>query len=444
MIDAMVKTLMPLGPLSIELNAGIAHLHETIPLTDEAHHYLPADSSAAAASHDRSMAYRVSTEFLSALMTFPPSMTALQTLVHITAKTPHYLGSYGWSAVWHVMGILRDVTALPVEMVCGEDMRGDLLHSKAREDFELRMAMARANEIVMQREGSLLAQLRLLNKTSVLSFRGIASLFSSPSSSQGMSQTESLLRKELETKAAYEGMQSVESGRWNSGYPVNIEAAQDLRDYVDYIEFCPPPVPADMMEEEVYDEYVQRLGRTTVLKLRKMLHEEHIEQLVTDSKFLEESCVVLYFEKLCAAAERGLLGTLDESSLRTQSHDDPSAPVVVSKSDAEEDPVVSDGGRGVQDLNQFLEQVTASLPPPTEASTAWLEMVVVESSLRNRDRIGLIWPTVSGHYIASFAMDEDSCRRSVNVASTSAGEDVPRPLMLAHSIDRRVLGIFKV
>ena len=269
MIDAMVKTLMPLGPLSIELNAGIAHLHETIPLTDEAHHYVPVDGSTAGLSHDTSMTYRVSTEFLSTLMTFPPAMTALQTLLRVASKTPHYLGGYGWTAIWHVLGILRDITALPVEMVCGEDMRGDLLHPKAREDFELRMAMARAKEIVLQREGSLVAQLQLLNKTSVLSFQGIASLFGkSISSNSGMSETEILLRKELETKAEYEGMQSVESGRWNAGYPVNIEAAQDLRNYVEYIEFCPPPVPADIMEEEVYDDYVQRLGRATVLKLR--------------------------------------------------------------------------------------------------------------------------------------------------------------------------------
>ena len=269
MINAMVKTLMPLGPLSIELNAGIAHLHETIPLTDEAHHYIPSDNSPSAVSHDDTMTYRVSTQFLGTLMTFPPAMTALQCFVHIAAKTPQCLGEHGWTALWHVLSVMRDITALPVERVWGEDMRGDVMHPKAREDFELRMAMARANEIVRQREGSLAAQLQLLNKTSVLSFQGIASLFSSPNASGAMSETEILLRKELETKAAFEGMQSVESGRWNSGYPVNIEAAQDLRNYVDFIEFCPPPVPMDSpLEQEVYDEYVQRLGRATVLKLR--------------------------------------------------------------------------------------------------------------------------------------------------------------------------------
>jgi hypothetical protein len=282
MIDAMVKTLMPLGPLSIELNAGIAHLHETIPLADEAHHYLPKDKAEGRRSlaHDKTLTYRVSTEFLGTLMTFPPAMVALQCLVHMAAKTPQYLGGYGWTAVWHVLSVLRDVTALPVEMVCGEEMRGDLLHPKAREDFELRMAMARANEIVLQREGSLMAQLKLLNKTSVLSFQGIASLFSSTNASQQMSETEILLRKELETKAAYEGMQSVESGRWNAGYPVNIEAAEDLRNYVDYIEFCPPPVPSDVMEEEVYDEYVQRLGRATVLKIRYATLMRHAQVFV--------------------------------------------------------------------------------------------------------------------------------------------------------------------
>ena len=162
-----------------------------------------------------------------------------------------------------------------------------------------------------------------------------------------------------------------------------------------------------------------------------MLYEEHIEHLVTDSKFLEEGRISLYFEKLCAAAERGLV----EGSRPCPNGDDLSATTVVNKCDAEEDPVVSDGGRGVQDLNLFLDKVSASLPAPTEASTAWLEMVLVESSLRNRDRIGLIWPMVSNHYVTSFAMDEEACRRSLEEVRGHEGEP---SIVLMHSIDRYV------
>jgi hypothetical protein len=126
------------------------------------------------------------------------------------------------------------------------------------------------------------------------------------------------------------------------------------------------------------------------------------------------------------------------------SHSQLSAPVVIDRceeadEDEEEDPVVSDGGRGVRDLAQFLEHVSASLPPPTEASTAWLEMVLVESSMRNRDRMGIIWPIVSKHYLTSFAMDEDACRRTLDESSAARGDDVEHPIMLVHSIDRLVV-----
>ena len=172
---------------------------------------------------------------------------------------------------------------------------------------------------------------------------------------------------------------------------------------------------------------------------RKILIDENIEQLVIDSKFLEESCIQLYFEKLCSTAERGL-GGADDLHL-SASHEDS---VIVNKSDAEDDPVVSDGGRGVRDLKQCLDQVTARLLPPTEASSAWLEMVLVESSLRNRDRMGLVWPVISRHYVTSFGMDEDVCRRGLDESSASRGDDAEHHIMLVHSIDRRVLGLFKV
>lgn len=423
MIDAMVKTLMPLGPLSIELNAGIAHLHESIPLTSNK---MQLEKSVRDSSEPVAFTYRVSTEFLTSLMTFPPAVTALKCLLQIVVKTPNYLGSVGWLTVWHALSVLRDITVLPIEFICGED-DSDLLHPKAREDYEYRMASTRCQELLILREDSLMKRIRQLTKTSFLSFQGLGEAIFGASPSDKPSETEILVRKEMETKAAYEGMQSVQSGRWNAGYPANLKAASDLREYVDYLEFYSSPLPSDVVitDPDEYDESIQTLGKMTVLKLRQMMVEENVLQIISDSKFLEEKCILLYFQQLCHAMER------KGQNIRANS-------LVFLGSSLEPvyEPVNSLGGHGIEELKQYLIDVSRKLPPPSEASSAWLEMVLVEAALRNRDRMSLIWPMISAHYSRPFGEDESI------ITSSSYLEG--HPVILSHSIDRRVTGVFKL
>lgn len=424
MIDAMVKTLMPLGPLSIELNAGIAHMHESIPLNPEITQKLELQRQVQLAQ-ETSFTYRVSTEFMASLMTFTPAMTALQCLLQIVVKYPNYLGSAGWLTIWHTLSILRDITVLPIELVCGEDDT-DLLHPKAREDYEYRMASTRCQELMLQREEKLVARIKQLTKTSVLSFQGLGEVLFGASSSGQPTETEILLRKEMETTASYEGMQSVQSGRWNAGYPVDPKSASDLRDYVDYIDFQSNSLPADLPDYDDYDDYIQILGRITVLKLRKMMIDENIIQIISDSKFLEEKCILLYFQQLCHVMESKRQSKIT-SELTLQSN----CPL-----DPGDEPAPSVGGHGIEDLKHYLVEVSKKLPPPTEASSAWLEMVLVEATLRNRDRLSLIWPMISTHYSRPFFEDESI------LASVQHSEG--HPVILSHSIDRRVCGVFKI
>jgi hypothetical protein len=424
MIDAMVKTLMPLGPLSIELNAGIAHLHESIPLTPEK---IQLEKLIPDSTDPVSFTYRVSTEFMTSLMTFPPATKALQCLLQIVVKYPNYLGSIGWLTVWHTLSVLRDITVLPIELICGEDDL-DLLHPKAREDYEYRMASTRCQELLLLREESLVKKIKQLTKTSFLSFQGLGEAIFGASTSGEPSETEILVRKEMETKAAYEGMQSVQSGRWNAGYPTDLNAASSLREYVEYLEFYySAPLPNDvmLMDPEEYDESIQTLGKLTVLKLRKMMLEENILQVISDSKFLEEKCILVYFQQLCHAMERKGQNLRLNSLLFPGSSLEPIY-----------EPVNSLGGHGIEELKQYLIDVSKKLPPPTEASSAWLEMLLVEAALRNRDRMSLIWPMISAHYSRPFSDDESIV--------TSSSHLEGHPVILSHSIDRRVAGVFKI
>jgi hypothetical protein len=150
-----------------------------------------------------------------------------------------------------------------------------------------------------------------------------------------------------------------------------------------------------------------------------MMIEENVNHLISDSKFLEESCFLLFFGELSTAAKRGLAPPPAVST----------PPVVAGNPEGEEDdPVSSEGGKGVKDLESALRDVSIQLPNPTEATLAWFEMVIVEAALRNRDRISLIWPILADHYVQCFALDEDDAKRE------SAEDD--RPILILHSVDR--------
>jgi hypothetical protein len=66
-------------------------------------------------------------------------------------------------------------------------------------------------------------------------------------------------------------------------------------------------------------------------------------------------------------------------------------------------------------LDLQLGTIVYFLPNPSESSRCWLEMVLVETALRNRDRFSLLWPHLSGHYGRTLGRMDQSC------AASSAG-----------------------
>jgi hypothetical protein len=571
-IDAVVQLLKPLGPMSHDLHAGIGYLHEgvTVPIdfkkkrqerlqqgdrekkkqtyrkryseslsrkkqtADGGELKTTGRGKRSEDVNDEDMLpYHVSTEYLATLMTFPPAMVALRTLIQIATKTPAFVGAKGWATIWHVMGVMRDLTALPPAMVCTDDVTAglELLHPKAREDFEAHMAVNRARELIHLREPSLQAQLRALTKTSVLSFQGLGNALFGGNNGEGSEswiETELILRQDQERKAAIEGLQSVVAGRWDAGYFAIGESESDnnnalaLSDDLSFVEFsyAPPPFATDMIEEEGWQEYVCELGRETILTLRKIMSEENIEQMVADSKFYEDDTMMNFLNALCRSAERESLifySTSDEGNNGAGDDDDDYDNYDYQDGQEREDFVhislpptktisgmggsfsSTEGEKALLEIQSILDRdgfyppdstcssssSTSSggstpMPLPTEASASWLEVMVVEVALRNRDRMTLIWPILVEHYTRAFALDGvgvkavqpsdhdnvypnyNASRRGVEVMSGD-GMGVITPIKLSrapseasnsdsnvdsmiivHSIDRRVASVFKI
>ena len=567
-VDAVVHLLKPLGTMSQDIHAGIGYLHEgiTIPIDYKKKRkellqrgdvekkkmtyrkrYSEVVSQKAQSDKDKSkvsrsggllrsrddlddenmLPYHVSTEYMASLMTFPPAMVALRTLMQIAIQMPSFIGRKAWETVWHVMGVMRDLTALPPSMVCTDEVVAglEMLHPKAREDFEAQMAMNRARELIRLRESTLQTQLRALTKASVLSFQGLGeALFGSNSiareRSESWIETELVLRQDQERKAALEGVQSVIAGRWDAGYfaicdrdaitennnscdKAEILALSEDMSFFEF-SYAPPPFATDSIEEEGWHEYVCDLARKTILSLRKLMIEENVELLISDSKFYEDCCMINFLEALCRSAERESLifySTTSEDGNPSGDGDDDDDDVEDERDDKEEfvhisltpqlesnsGDTSSEGERGMQEIQAILDRENAlssylpstPLPLPTEASASWLEVMVVEVSLRNRDRMSLMWPILRDHYTRAFALDGigtmakheeaestsslpnyNASRRGVEVLSGD-GMGVLTPiklsrstsksmnaendsLIIVHSIDRRVGSLFKI
>ena len=64
------------------------------------------------------------------------------------------------------------------------------------------------------------------------------------------------------------------------------------------------------------------------------------------------------------------------------------------------------------------------MPPPSESSRCWLEMILVQTTLQNNERFALLWPLISAHY------------------SKMLGRESHVPF--DYSTERRVVGLFKI
>ena len=126
-----------------------------------------------------------------------------------------------------------------------------------------------------------------------------------------------------------------------------------------------------------------------------MIAQCGVANLVSDSRFLNETALRGFFTSLLAAAEGG---RSFERASDTSTSVSTSTPLAAALAAELQEDVGNDVSKLMARLQELLLKQYTSLPTASAASTAWLEILVVETSLRNRDRFALLWPDLSQHY----------------------------------------------
>lgn len=136
-----------------------------------------------------------------------------------------------------------------------------------------------------------------------------------------------------------------------------------------------------------------------------------IAQLVSDTRFFTEDTLLTFFESLINATETGD-GMADSGLLvpSTDSTCDLNDLVVISN-DSKTDDTKSNAMNSIVDNNVVesnlksimasvsdLQLISTSVDFISASSISWLENLLVEASLRNRDRLSLFWNLLVRHY----------------------------------------------
>lgn len=296
---------------------------------------------------------------------------ALVTLLQIVQSAAGYVREL-WPVVWHSLGILRDSVLLPVSMV--QMSNADILPRLVRADFEAQLAehFARAAE---DATGA-----KTQKKAGLLGF-----LFGGADRTRG---------------AAGAKLESVLGVRWDSGY-APLLAATSSSSPEQGQEVSPDGVLLEgalSAENYASESSGSVYGGDAVRNLRNLVAGCGIDRLVADSKFFPDETLLSFVKAIAAQISRVAPASVTARATGNKSKSAVSAELDVAAHHDER------------------------LPPPSAATVAWLENVLVEVALRNRDRFVLLWPTLSEHY-------------SAGLSPTSS---------LSYAVERRVVGIFQV
>ena len=323
-------------------------------------------------------------EFVTNLMHSLPARAALGTLLQIVHNNPTYIGS-SWPIVILTLGYLRDSSLLPRQMVA--DCDADLLPQMVRTEFEARLTAAERKKVVQNAIPK--------KSSSLLSFQGLGEAFF------GAADTSKSDAHKLDNAIA--------SGKWDAGYEEKDNSASTLESsngegVVDPESIMMKDITGKNLDIADYDTqtFAAAFGQ-----LRELVSACGISSLISGTRFLTEASLV------------SLLASIVNLAI---AHDStPHASSAVTRQFA------SNGGSVSRDPLVALEGIISSVcssdtPLPSLATCSWLEMVLVDISLRNRDRFAMLWPLLDAHY-----------RKALG------GSDA-----VSYLTERRIVGIFKI
>jgi hypothetical protein len=281
------------------------------------------------------------------------SRAALCPLLQVVRNNPSFIDK-SMVLYWHILGTLRDSALLPPEIVMERDP--DILPPGIREKFEIKISnIENGSSSVPEKPRQ-----QEVATSSILSFQGLGeAIFGSSSSALNL--------EEQTTKM-------IVTERWDNGYG-------ETRDVP----------PGDEMSGES--------TKSALAHLREVIGRCGVDEIVRNSKFLDDSSLTIYIQALIANIE----------GLGVEGEKVPTQPSEISK-------------KVELTIESALNLCTSRLPPQSASSIAWLEMILADIALRNRDRFHLIWPALSKHYFDS-----------LNSVS-----------QVDYCVERKVVGLFKI
>jgi hypothetical protein len=345
-----------------------------------------------------------SDEMMEGLLTSIAARAALGTLLLVIHRHPSYLSRQCWRVTWIMLSLLRDCTLLPAQMVLLESSGdSDLLPPACRADFEMRLLLAERKEIEVQmrfysKSGSTAPEVK--KSASLMSLQGLGeALFGSSRQIETSSNN----------KLSYSSMPS----RWDVGYEsdqhpqiTNSESMPESeinRERSGSSSASSFGVSSNIVlrgekSREGFSEYEdEEAVLAAFICLREMVAACGVAQLVPDTRFLNENTMSHFFESLIATTETadGFI-QLSSNSLEVET---------ILETDKESE----DRSRSYVSLvDQNLELVVGTISEPllsacarasiSASSVSWLENLLIEASLRNRDRLSIFWPSLSLHY----------------------------------------------
>ena len=135
---------------------------------------------------------------------------------------------------------------------------------------------------------------------------------------------------------------------------------------------------------------------------RQMLLESGLGQLVSDSRFMEGPALQKFLSGLIAAAESDQRGDFDFQI----THRPSSSPEAATA--AQSGLTLSCGEVAAAAVDNLTQQLWRRKKPAlSAAAVSWLEVLLVDVALRNRDRFSVVWPLLRDHYKRTLFGAED-------------------------------------
>lgn len=319
-------------------------------------------------------------EFVTNLMHSLPARAALGTLLQIVHNNPTYIGN-SWSVILFTLGYLRDSSLLPRVMV--SDCDDDLLPQMVRTEFEARLAAIERKKVVQSAAPK--------KSSSLLSLQGLGEAFF------GASDSSRADANKIDT--------AVSNGKWDAGYEDKDNFTFKLDSsssgegaVVDADDIMMQDMSGKNLDVADYD---TQTFAAAFSQLRELVSACEIASLISGTRFLSEASLMTLVGAILRLAEGANVSVLSDRGIR-----DGAA--------ASRDPLEA--------VQTIISNICYDTPLPSSATASWLEMILVDISLRNRDRFGRLWPSLDAHY-----------RRVLSGSDT-----------ISYVTERRIVGIFKI